>query len=112
MQLAHHSQESIDIIRLPEKLMMADASAAKSQLQKMLKKQKPMLAIDLTDLEYIDSSGLAVLVNCLQQARRNSGEICLFGMRDTVKILFELTRLYDLFPVVKERNDAVRSLSS
>ena len=112
MQLEHHLEDRVDIVRLPERLMMADASAARNQLQKMLKKNKPMLAIDLTELEYIDSSGLAVLVNCLQQARRRSGEVCLFGMRDTVKVLFELTRLYDLFPVANERHDALRNLSS
>jgi anti-sigma B factor antagonist len=112
MQLEHQNQDHVDIVRLPERLMMADASAARSQLQKILKKNKPMLAIDLTDLEYIDSSGLAVLVNCLQQARKRSGEVCLFGMCETVKVLFELTRLYDLFPVAVARNDAVRNLSS
>lgn len=112
MQFEHRLQDRVDIIRLPQRLMMADASSARTQFTQTLKKQKPLLAIDLTALEYIDSSGLAVLVNCLQQARRRSGEVCLFGMSDTVKVLFELTRLYDLFPVADELNEAVRSLSS
>jgi len=111
MQLEHHTQESIEFIHLPERLMMADAPAVKTQLQVMLNKQKPKLAFDLSQLEYIDSSGLAVLVSCLQNARRKSGDLCLYGMRDTVRVLFELTRLYDVFPIVDERSEAVRSLS-
>ena len=51
----------------------------------------------MRQLEYIDSSGLAVLVNCLQSSRKKSGDVCLFGMRDTVRALFELTRLQSVF---------------
>ncbi len=51
----------------------------------------------MRQVEYIDSSGLAVLVSCLESSRKKSGDVCLFGMRDTVRALFELTRLEGVF---------------
>jgi anti-anti-sigma regulatory factor len=53
-----------------------------------------------------------VLVNCLQSSRKKSGDVCLFGMRDTVRALFELTRLQSVFPIEERQQDAVERLSS
>jgi anti-sigma B factor antagonist len=90
---------------------MADAKATKKALHSLLQNQRPRLALDMRQLEYIDSSGLAVLVNCLQSSRKKSGDVCLFGMRDTVRTLFELTRLQSVFPIEERQQDAVERLS-
>ena len=91
---------------------MADAKATKKALHSLLQNQSPRLALDMRQLEYIDYSGLAVLVNCLQSSRKKSGDVCLFGMRDTVRTLFELTRLQSVFPIEERQQDAVERLSS
>jgi anti-sigma B factor antagonist len=112
MQLEHTTDQNIEFIRLPRRLMMADAKETKKSLHGFIGKKQPLIALDMSSVEFIDSSGLAVLVNCLQTSRRNSGEICLYGMRDTVKALFEITRLHTLFPIVNHRQEALRRLSS
>ena len=112
MQLEHTTDQNIEFIQLPRRILMADAKETKKSLHGFLGKQQPLLALDMSAVEFIDSSGLAVLINCLQTSRRNSGDVCLFGMRDTVKTLFEITRLHTLFPIVNRRRDAVARLTS
>ena len=70
------------------------------------------LKIANTTVAFIDSSGLAVLVNCLQTCRRKSGDVCLFGLRDTVQALFELTRLHTVFPIESMQQDAIARLAA
>ncbi len=112
MKFEHYSDNDIEFIRLPKRILMADAKDTKKFLRSMIKRQHPLLALDMSGVEYIDSSGLAVLVNCLQASRRQSGDICLFGMRDTVRTLFELTRLQNVFPIEERRQDALERLTS
>ena len=112
MQLEHTNDQDIEFIRLPRRILMADAKETKKSLHSYIDKQQPRLALDMSGVEFIDSSGLAVLINCLQASRRNSGDLCLFGMRDTVRALFELTRLHNVFPIEERRQDALERLSS
>ena len=112
MQLEHTTEQDIEFIQLPKRILMADAKQTKKLLHDFLDKNHPRLALDMRGVEFIDLSGLAVLVNCLQTSRRNSGDVCLFGLRDTVMALFELTRLHTVFPIVDRREDALMRLSS
>ena len=113
MQIEHTSDPNIDHFHLPKRVLMADARVTKNALLGLiLGTAQPRVAIDMSDVEFIDSSGLAVLVKCLQVSRRRSGDVCLYGMRDTTRALFELTRLYDVFPIAKGRRDAIEKLSS
>jgi len=112
MQLQHTTDQNIKVIQLPKRILMADAKQTKKSLHNFLNKKQPRLAIDMRDVEFIDSSGLAVLVNCLQTCRRKSGDVCLFGMKDTVQALFELTRLHTVFPIEPRQQDAIVRLSA
>lgn len=112
MNLEHHTSNDIAFVQLPTRILMADAKAMKKALHRLLRNQRPRLALDMRQVEYIDSSGLAVLVSCLQSSRKKSGDVCLFGMRDTVKTLFELTRLDSVFPIVERQQEVIGKLST
>ena len=112
MQLQYTTEQNIKVVQLPKRILMADAKQTKRSLNNILDKQQPRLALDMREVEFIDSSGLAALVNCLQTCRRKSGDVCLFGMRDTVQALFELTRLHTVFPIENMQQDAVARLAT
>ena len=112
MQLQHTTEQNIEVIQLPKRILMADAKQTKKSLHNFLDRKQPRIALDMREVEFIDSSGLAVLVNCLQTCRRKSGDVCLFGMRDTVQTLFELTRLHTVFPIVNLQQEAIVRLSA
>ncbi len=112
MQLEHTSDQNIEFVRLPKRVLMAEAQVTKCALLGLiLGATQPRLAIDMSEVEFIDSSGLAALVKCLQVSRRRSGDVCLYGMQNTTKSLFKLTRLYSVFPIVELRQDAFAMLS-
>ena len=112
MQLQHYTEGGIEFVRLPSRLLMANARETRKGFQSLLRRGGARLAIDMSDVEHIDSSGLAVLVNCLQASRKRSGEVCLYGMTDRVRTLFELTRLHDVFPIEHGHRAAAERLAA
>jgi anti-anti-sigma factor len=112
MQLDHVSDQNIEIIRLPRRVLLGDAQATKCALfNVILSTSQPRLAIDMSEVEFIDSTGLAVLVKCLNICRRRKGDACLFGLQDMTKTLFQITRLGSVIPIVEHRQDAIALLS-
>jgi anti-sigma B factor antagonist len=55
------------------------------------------VVIDVTDMTFIDSSGLGVLVEFLKRRRESGTAMTLRGMQEPVRRVFEITGLTDLF---------------
>ncbi len=73
--------------------------------------QKPSpgmrLIVDLQEVPYMDSSGVATLVEAMQVARRGSGQIVLCNLNDRVRSILEIARLDMVFTIVGSRDDAL-----
>lgn len=65
------------------------------------------LVIDLVGVDYMDSSGVATLVEALQIARRNNTKMILCGMKDRVRSIFEIARLDTVFTIMPTRDAAL-----
>jgi len=55
------------------------------------------IIIDLSEVSYLDTSGIATLLEALNSARENSVRLCLFGIRDQPRSLAELVELNSIF---------------
>lgn len=111
MTLSHRTEGEIDIVKLPARLMMADSADARASLKAIINAGSGKLIIDLADTTFMDSSGLAVLVSSLQAARKKDGDVYLASMSNTVRALFELTRLHTVFQIFDDEAAALRALS-
>jgi anti-sigma B factor antagonist len=111
MNLEHHTQEGADIVKLPERLMMADAAGARATLKDIIDQGGGKLILDLSATSFMDSSGLAVIVSALQAARKREGDVYLCGMSNTVRALFELTRLQTVFQIFDDETVALRAFT-
>ncbi len=58
------------------------------------------LIVNLTRVGYMDSSGLATLVEAMRTAKRNGTAMILCGMNDKVRAIFEIARLHQFFTIV------------
>ena len=110
MQLEHESRDGVDVVRLPERLMMADAADARTQLKEILTRGSGTLIVDMSRTAFVDSSGLGVLVCGLQTARTKGGDIYLIGMSSNVRALFELTRLHTVFQIFDDEAAALGAM--
>jgi anti-sigma B factor antagonist len=74
-----------------------------------LSKRSPNAIVDLSGVSYMDSSGIATLVEALQAARRLSGRLVLAGLTDRVREVFELARLQSVFELARSVEAAIAS---
>ena len=63
--------------------------------------------IDFSEADYIDSSGLGVLVSLSKHIRDAGGRLTLAGLNEDLQRLFALTRLDSLFEIVESRTAAL-----
>jgi anti-sigma B factor antagonist len=68
-----------------------------ASLGAMIEQKPPRLVVDLSKVSYIDSSGLAVLIEGMQNVEAYGGKFILAGIQDNVKPIFEIARLDQVF---------------
>jgi anti-sigma B factor antagonist len=67
----------------------------------------PMLIIDLGEVEYMDSSGVGVLVHAFQKVKANQGKLRLIRMGSRVRGIFEITKLDKYFVICGSEEEAL-----
>lgn len=80
-------------------------------LMDLLKVRKaPRVIVNMTNASYIDSAGVACLVEALKVARESKLGLALFGLNRVAKEVFELTRLIHVFEVYGTEEEALRGV--
>ena len=88
----------IDMSRSPE-LRTAIRQEMGSGVHKMI--------VDLVDVNYMDSSGLATLVEAMRNASKTETKLVICNMHEKVSAIFEIARLDSFFSIVESRDDAI-----
>jgi anti-sigma B factor antagonist len=68
-------------------------SVLKQQLMQVLTRHSPFLALNLTNVNFLDSFGLAVLISVMRTCAEKKGQCMLYGLTDPVKRLIDLTHM-------------------
>jgi len=86
------------VFRLRGRVTIDSSPALRDRLLAMLRVQAPTAVIfDLTEVPYIDSSGIATLIEGLKIARNRQIAFCLQGLQGRLLHLFEVTGVLALF---------------
>lgn len=73
----------------------------------MIDKKPARLVIDLSRVTYIDSSGLAVLIEGMQNVNAYGGKFFLAGLQEDVRPIFEIARLDQVFVIFPDTETAL-----
>jgi anti-sigma B factor antagonist len=85
-------------VRLRGRLGIDSSPDLRDRLLAMLEGQPPKtIIVDLTEVPYIDASGIATLLEALKIARKRQVTFCLKGLHGRIVRLFEATGLLALF---------------
>jgi anti-sigma B factor antagonist len=83
----------------------------KDTLEELKEAGKTHLVIDLSKADFMDSSGIGILIGALTTMKKAGGDVKLAGMKDRIKNLFLLTRLlgpvFEDYDSVEEAADAL-----
>jgi anti-sigma B factor antagonist len=76
-------------------------------LRTMIEKKPNQIVVDLTEVTYLDSSGLAVLIEGMQNVQKYGGRFGLAGVQDDVKHIFDIARLDQVFEIYPDVDAAL-----
>lgn len=97
--------------RLPDGVLLAPAGdidlarspVMRAQIAEVMKTSPKRLVIDLAGVPYMDSSGVATLVEALQGTRKSGAKLLLCGLSARVRSILEISRLDTVFTIVADR---------
>ncbi len=99
------------VVEISGRLDASTVTDAKAQLQKLIADGNSNLVFNLKDLDFIDSSGLGVLVGCLRRCVALGGDLCLAEVPERIRSVLELTRLTRVFELAASESEAARCLN-
>lgn len=77
-------------------------------LDLLMKTSARKLVLNLSQVPYMDSSAIAVLVELLQKLRKSGGKIYLTNLQPRVRGLLEIARLNTIFVLAADEAEALR----
>lgn len=110
-QLAIATQEHDGgvVVRLEGELDSNESLKLRPVLLDLVAKRVPMVVVNLSGLGFIDSAGIATLIECLQGTRSVDARFRLCGMNEQIRTVFEVARLDTVFRIFETEDDALKA---
>lgn len=109
MELTTRSFDTITIIELSGRFDKYAAPPVVECLERATAAPPAHIVVNMAAVPFVDSTGLATLVQGLKRARRWGGELHLCGLQQPVYMLFELTRLDKAFNIFVNEEHALQA---
>ena len=96
------------LVSLSGEIDLATSPKARKAILDCLASRRPVL-VDLSGVTYIDSSGIASLVEGFQNARTEGLKFCLVDVSEAALSVLELARLNKVFPIFASASECMQS---
>ncbi len=96
-------ETGLSVVHLVGDLNMFSAPDLRTSLVKKLEGGVKRFIFDLTQLAFVDSSGIGILVSFVSMTKKTEGgKVILCGLNPQIRNIFEVTRLLSVFTVVED----------
>ncbi|WP_042352491.1 anti-sigma factor antagonist [Bacillus massiliigorillae] len=83
------------------------APELKETLEQVAGRQQVSILVDLSDVSYMDSTGLGLFVGIFKQVRANNGKFKLVGLSARLKRLFDITGLTEIIDITSDTKGGI-----
>ena len=110
MRLKESVEEGVAILAMEGEIDLHYAPVLRALLQGKVKELCPALVLDLARVTFIDSSGLAAIVEYFRDASDYKGVLCLTGLNENLRTVFEIVRLDQVISAFPTNAEAVAAV--
>ncbi|AMK09729.1 MAG: STAS domain-containing protein [Pseudodesulfovibrio sp.] len=110
MALNQIDQDGVVILAVDGNLDGEGTQALEEKVLALLEAGTSKLLFDFSSLDYINSSGLRVLVLAYQRLKKNAGTVAICGVKDYIQEVFEVSGYDKIFPLYAARGDALGAM--
>ncbi|WCL48386.1 STAS domain-containing protein [Leptospira sp. GIMC2001] len=102
MELKLSQLGNIKIIEISGKYDIESTEEFENIFNKQLESKPKYIAVDMSKLDYIDSSGIGSLIKCLNSLKSKNGKLLLIGMKPMIQNVFKLAKLDMFFEILSK----------
>lgn len=102
LQIDHQETNGIKEILVSGEIDAYTAPQLRKELLPLMEQTGTAVTVDLTGVQYMDSTGLGVFVAALKSSKKNECSLNLKGMNRRVKRLFDITGLAEFMEIDSE----------
>jgi anti-sigma B factor antagonist len=104
-------QNGVVVITLSGKIMGGpEAGHINDQINNLIDQGKKKIVIDLEKVEWMNSSGLGILIGAVQTLKNNEGHLVLIHVSDRINDLLRITKLINVFSILPDIDSAIASM--
>jgi anti-sigma B factor antagonist len=112
LKLTNRQVGDVTVVDAAGRITLGEGSSAlRDVLRDMVAKGQKKILLNLSEVSYIDSSGIGELVSGFTTVTNQGGSLKLLGLTKRVKDLLQITKLYTVFDVHDDEASAVRSFA-
>lgn len=112
MQIEKSTADGATTLKLKGEIDLHGSPVLRAELQSCAGEKTPVLLVDFSEVDYIDSSGLATFIEYVREATPFQGKIALYGLKKKVRTIFDLVRLNELFTITDSAEAASAALAA
>lgn len=102
----------IDVFAMSGRLTMgSDSQTVEWNLAKLLKENHKKVIFDLSNVNFLDSSGIGILVMCHAKLKKAGGELRIAGAQGMVRQIIEMTNVNKLVELYSTPSEASRNFT-
>jgi anti-sigma B factor antagonist len=101
------TQKNKNVLQLEGEIDLHVSPEVAESLQNMVANKPKLLVVDLAKVTYMDSSGLAVLIEGMQNVQEYEGRFALVNVQESVQHIFEIARLDQVFQIFPDVESAL-----
>lgn len=102
----YNLDSDVPVIKLEGEVDVYTAPQLKQQMIGLLEAGTKRIVVDLTNVEYFDSTALGVLIGGLKRMRERDGNLSLICPNARIRRVFEITGLDKIFDIYNSAEDA------
>jgi len=107
MSVKIESKAGLTVCYVDGEIDINSSPGIKKNFDKLIAQKTPKIVVNLAKVTYVDSSGLATLVEILKNMKSYGGRLRLVNLSQKIKSLFEITKLEKLFEIMATEEDAI-----
>jgi anti-sigma B factor antagonist len=102
----------ISLLDVAGRLTSFEIGALRDSISRLLKQGRKNIVLNLSGLQYLDSSGIGELARVYVSVVKESGQMKVVGLSSKVEEILKITQLYQVFPEFPDEASALQSFPS
>jgi anti-sigma B factor antagonist len=111
MAVKIESKKGLTVCYIDGEIDINSSPDIKKVFDKLIAQKTPKIVINFSKVGYVDSSGLATLVEILKNMKAYGGKMRLVSLSSKIKSLFEITKLEKLFDIMSDEAEAIATFN-